>query len=274
MNLNGNQCLYMVDWYLSSNWSWVLAGGYLSSEALPWPCYAKNWDAWSIVSRCLTFSYTSWCAHRDPLRWWCSSGDNLSRLNTPFLDVPQDQHFESPQLFLVLLCSFGLSVDAFNTSSISYISFHYSQHDQPGYNALLLFEKKICKKNSELGFWNDSSLLSYLRFDLLWENQFRSFIMDEVLPYVHAELTFVLQHWGLAGLLQQWEGLRILHIELTMVVGTKASVRTRRHPERRLIAKTRCLVRIAGAWSKAHIHWGLHRTNPGLEHCSVIWIEE
>ena len=114
-----------------------------SSVGLRWSCYAKKREARSIVSGCWTCPCTWWCRHRDPLRWWCSLVDNWYQLNTPLLDVPQNQLFESPQLFLVLLYSFGLSVAAYNISCMSWISLHSSQDDQPDSNSLEIFEKII-----------------------------------------------------------------------------------------------------------------------------------
>ena len=78
--------------------------------------------------------------------------------------------------------------------------------------------------------------------------------------FIDGELSFVLQHWGLAGLLQLWEGLIHWRIELSLIVWKNAGERTTRHHERRLmeggvrISKARSAVRAAGACSKAHIY--------------------
>ena len=122
-----------------------------SSGGRRWSCYAKKWEAWSIVSGCWTYTCTWWSRHRDPLWWWCNLVDNWYQINTPLQDIPQDQRFESPQLFPVVFYSFGLSVAAYNISCMSYISLHSSQDVQSGSNSLLIFEKIVGKKNSEWG---------------------------------------------------------------------------------------------------------------------------
>ena len=101
-----------------------------------------------------------------------------------------------------------------------------------------------------------------------------------MVPLVHAELSFVLQHRGLTVVFQYREGLTIWRIELSLIVRSKASERKRRHHERRVmksgvsITKTRERVWAAGARGETHIHRRFPCMNPGLESCSEFGIEE
>ena len=101
-----------------------------------------------------------------------------------------------------------------------------------------------------------------------------------MIPFIDVELSLILQHWGLAVLLQHWEGVTQWLIELALKISSKARERTLRHHNRRLLkgclskAKTRrARVSVAGARSKAHIQSGFPSKNPSLERSSEFGSE-
>ena len=100
-------------------------------------------------------------------------------------------------------------------------------------------------------------------------------------PFGQGKSSFVNQHRRMTSALHLREDVRIWSIELFLIMRTKASERSKRHHERRLLkgvlslAKTR-RVRVRDAWAEGEtqIHWIYHFMNPGFKSCIELRIEQ